>query len=421
MPRAKLPCKIYFCALCSKSTKLTKKFKECDDCHLVRYCGPTCKEQDKPNHKALCEKRKYDLDQLKLLQVKWEKESEVCGKNEDEGRDADYEGDKEKYERLKEEYNSLNEKCNKTQGEYLELLTKLRKETQKLAEERENNYKGIPMDYHLIEKAAAFLDEASIEVYHDKTVKEMADLLYYFMILGKTSKLKDKEDFEDEQGVIFFGFADLLFVLLKSGFPELNKGPFSSFRNVASLAPQGTPLRALHTSGIPMDEIENYCHGFAEKRFDKLWKFELKKWTAAWSSCKDPWLNFKHENFGEYLMDLISNEPNAKPDFTFDNTHKDIQYMGDLFRRFFQKYCPKMYLHVCQAWRSGKEEEYSQYNGSDQEYQDSDGNWHDRPPKKRRLKDKKYWDKVKEKRKKAGWYIPDKPNEIDIENRITGS
>ena len=121
--------------MCSLSSKDPEKLKECEDCKLVRYCGDKCKDEDQPKHKTLCEKRKIDLGQLKFLQKAHESLQKICGDYEESTGD---EVSAENQNSISEFHDKLEAKSKDIENEYVELLTRLRKETQKLAEEKED-------------------------------------------------------------------------------------------------------------------------------------------------------------------------------------------------------------------------------------------------------------------------------------------
>ena len=403
-------CKKYLCAFCNfedSSDNLSTKLEECQDCHLVRYCGDDCQRQHWPKHKEICQKRQSDLEALYDIIGDYEIASDICGQIEDQYRrhPSPSEVDKqseEHEEKFHKEYDEVETKQLEFEKRAQDIIDRLVQETLDWAEEKQ--------DYHLFEKTVELLiivdyDRAknpsfkrssrsfspqhecpSEELSCDKTYKTVCNLLYLYFKLGWTNYLEDYDCGDSEFFDVETGVADLFSVILKSGFPEVN-GPFVTFQDLAiSAPPRRSPLNELYAKGIPMDTIKIYYQQIAEEEFERIFETDRQKYTASYEYCKDPWQGFKCHWAARHFLNVLCGEPDFSPLGSLSDVEetKYAKQLAERFRDHLQRDCPKLYAYLCKAWRLGREEEYSEYNGSDEEYKDSKGVWHHRPPKRRR-------------------------------------
>ena len=80
-------CKKYLCAFCNfedSSDNLDTKLEECQDCHLVRYCGDDCQRQHWPAHKEICQKRQNDFEVLYDIISDYEIATDICDQIEEQ-------------------------------------------------------------------------------------------------------------------------------------------------------------------------------------------------------------------------------------------------------------------------------------------------------------------------------------------------
>ena len=57
------------CASCGAAEVDDIKLKECNGCHLVKYCSDECQRDHKPQHKRACKKRAAEIrDELLFKQ-----------------------------------------------------------------------------------------------------------------------------------------------------------------------------------------------------------------------------------------------------------------------------------------------------------------------------------------------------------------
>ena len=125
------------------------------------------------------------MENLKPILESYEKAYKVWGDFETD-HEKDWEREKEapeRYNQLAKEMDDLEKVYKDIEEDYIKVLTEIRKETQKEAEENE--------DFHLFEKCYELLKDPRDAVYEEKDLFEYTDWFYYCFILGKVEEMEN--------------------------------------------------------------------------------------------------------------------------------------------------------------------------------------------------------------------------------------